>query len=320
MGVVVAASFRSRAGASPAVAPGLLARDGAQTTREAGSEPDHTPVCPAEAPEGRRPTLDVRAADARLRIAPEESGHPTFAAFVTLSLFAHLALYAGLNSWSPPPMSASGEEVITVEIVVGSNSAAGLAETPVPNEEENPVAGQVAKTEVPKEQPTTEVEPPKPAEPPPETAATEPPKPVEPPAESVARVEPKPDEEIAPTVRPDEPVVAPAKPETPAVPSSGIGHGRSAPNARYFGEIASHLARRKQYPLDARRRRQQGAGVVKFTIGPAGQVSAIELVRGTGFAALDREIEAMVRRAAPFPPPPGGVSVSFAAPVSFRIN
>ena len=137
---------------------------------------------------------------------------------------------------------------------------------------------------------------------------------------AMARVEPKPDETPAPVERREDPVVEPVRPEVPTVPSSGIGHGTSAPDAKYFGRIAAPLARRKQYPLEARSKRQQGTGTVKFTIDPAGQVSAIELVRGTGVAALDREIEAMVRRAAPFPPPPGGVSVSFAAPVSFRIN
>ena len=40
----------------------------------------------------------------------------------------------------------------------------------------------------------------------------------------------------------------------------------------------------------------------------------------TGIASLDQESQAMVRRASPFPPPPGGRSVSITAPVSFHLR
>jgi protein TonB len=274
----------------------IVPRGELRATRDIAAQ-DHEPA---------GPTLKVNAADARLTVATTRDRGPwTFAAFVALSLLAHLALYAGLNSRPAPTMASVDEEVISVEIVVGSNSAAGLAETAEPSPVENPVVAEATKPEEPKEQRAAEPQPPEQA-PESETA--------------MARVEPKPDDTPAPVERREDPVAEPVRPEVPTVPSSGIGHGTSAPDAKYFGRIAAHLARRKQYPLEARSKRQQGTGTVKFTIDPAGQVSAIELVRGTGVAALDREIEAMVRRAAPFPPPPGGVSVSFAAPVSFRIN
>jgi len=252
------------------------------------------------------PTLNLDTADARLAVpAAGGDNRGAFAAFFVLSLLAHVAIYATLNSRPAPTMASVGEEVISVEIVVGSNSAAGLAETAEPTQVENPVVTETAKPEEPKEQRVTETEPPQQA---PESEL------------AMARVEPKPEDTPVATERRDDPVAEPTPPQVPTVPSSGIGHGTSAPDAKYFGRIAAHLARRKQYPLEARSKRQQGTGTVKFTIDATGQVSAIELVRATGVAALDREIEAMVRRAAPFPPPPGGMSVSFAAPVSFRIN
>jgi periplasmic protein TonB len=256
--------------------------------------------------QARSPTLNLNAPDARLTVAaPDDGRHWTFAALVTLSLVAHLGLYAALNGQPAPSVASVGEEAISVEIVVGSNSAAGVAEMAEPTQVENPIAAEAAKPEEPKEQRAAETQAPEPA---PESEV------------AMARVEPRPEDAPVPVERRDDPVVEAIRPEIPTIPSSGIGHGTSAPNAKYLGRIAAHLARRKQYPLEARSKRQQGTGTVRFTIDAAGQVSSIELVRGTGFAALDREIEAMVRRAAPFPPPPDGVSVSFAAPVSFRIN
>jgi periplasmic protein TonB len=268
-------------------------------------EPHVAPCVKAQGEQPPCPTLNFNAADARLAIAPsDDGGHRAFAAFVMLSLLAHLTLYAALNSRPPPSMASIGEEVISIEIVVGSNSAAGLAETAEPTVVENPIAAEPTKPEEPKEQRAAETQTPEQA-PASETA--------------MARLEPEPEDTPAPTER-DDPVVEPVRPQVPTVPSSGIGHGTSAPDARYYGRIAAHLARRKQYPPEARSKRQQGTGTVKFTIDATGQVSAIHLIRRTGFPALDSEIEAMVRRAAPFPPPPGGASVSFAAPVSFRIN
>ena len=279
---------------------------GVVAAEPARGEPHDAHSSAAKDPPSHRPTLDFNAADVRLAVAAtRDGGHWSFAAFVALSMLAHAALYAALNSRSAPSVASAGEEAISVEIVVGSNSAAGVAETAEPTQVENPVAAEAPRPEEPKEQRAAETQPPEPA---PESEA------------AMARVEPKPEDTPAPVERRDDPVIEPTMPEVPTTPSSGTGHGTSAPDAKYFGRIAAHLARRKQYPSEARSKRQQGTGTVKFTIDAAGQVSAIELVRGTGFAALDREIEAMVRRAAPFPPPPGGVSVRFAAPVSFRIN
>jgi protein TonB len=49
-------------------------------------------------------------------------------------------------------------------------------------------------------------------------------------------------------------------------------------------------------------------------------VTRVSLVSGTGFASLDQEATAMVRRASPFPPPPDGRPLNFTAPVSFRVQ
>jgi len=84
--------------------------------------------------------------------------------------------------------------------------------------------------------------------------------------------------------------------------------------------VVAHLARHKQYPSTARSSGAQGTGSVTFSIDGNGRVTSVSVVRSTGASALDQELTAMVRRASPFPPPPGGQGRSFTAPVSFRIR
>ena len=88
-------------------------------------------------------------------------------------------------------------------------------------------------------------------------------------------------------------------------PASGVSRGRSSHDANYHGRVAAHLARHKQFPPDARRRGEQGSASVAFSIDLAGRVTTVSLTRSTGYPSLDREAQSMVRRASPFPPPPG---------------
>ena len=105
-----------------------------------------------------------------------------------------------------------------------------------------------------------------------------------------------------------------------AVAASGVGPGRSQPDTNYRGLVAAHLARHKQFPAEARSRGDQGSATVSFALDGSGRVTRVALVRGTGVASLDQEATAMVRRASPFPAPPGGRGMSFTVPVSFRIQ
>ena len=51
-----------------------------------------------------------------------------------------------------------------------------------------------------------------------------------------------------------------------------------------------------------------------------GRVTSARLVRGSGVGSIDQEVQAMVRRASPFPAPPDGRPRSFTVPVAFRLN
>jgi len=52
----------------------------------------------------------------------------------------------------------------------------------------------------------------------------------------------------------------------------------------------------------------------------SGGVTSVRLARSSGVGSIDQEVQAMVRRASPFPPPPGGRAQTFTVPVNFRLN
>jgi periplasmic protein TonB len=99
---------------------------------------------------------------------------------------------------------------------------------------------------------------------------------------------------------------------TPSTAASGVGVGRSSNDTNYRGVVWAHLARYKQTAAGS------GTAVVAFTVGGSGGVSGVRVTRSSGVASIDQEAAAMVRRASPFPPPPGGQSRSFDIPVTYR--
>lgn len=103
----------------------------------------------------------------------------------------------------------------------------------------------------------------------------------------------------------------------PAAATNASGRGAPRADPAYYGRVAAHLARYKQFPPEARNSHSQGAAAVTFTIDAAGRVTSVRLVRGTGVESLDREAQAMTRRASPFPPPPTGHPMTFTVPVNF---
>ena len=226
-----------------------------------------------------------------------------FGLILLFSLLVHSAFF-GFFRAEPEMMASAGEETITVEILVGANAAAGIADARSDMEAERQTALDPREEEATREKSVKQDTARQP-----ETAMVtteEPVPPVE--KEAVPIKETPPDPPPKPT------------PSTASAPAGSIGRGRMAGDANYQGLVAARLARFKRYPPEARRRREQGSALVSFTIDTTGRATSIRLVRGTGFAALDEEVQAMVKRASPFPPPPRGADMSFSAPVSFRLN
>jgi protein TonB len=105
-----------------------------------------------------------------------------------------------------------------------------------------------------------------------------------------------------------------AKASNPSTAANSVGVGRSSNDTNYRGIVWAHLARYKGSASGS------GTAIVAFTISGSGGVGGVRVTRSSGSPAVDQEAAAMVRRASPFPAPPGGGSRSFDIPVTYRAN
>jgi len=176
-------------------------------------------------------------------------------------------------------------------------------ETPTPPEFKEPKEKQEEKVVEAPPAPDPEIA--MPPEPPPEEGPIEhKPAPVQ---ATAAPVPTAPQSAPAPAERPAAPAVAPAPRPT------------SAAVARWERLLAAQLERHKRYPPQARGK--VGEARLAFSIDRTGRVLASRILHSSGSDALDREALALVRRAAPFPPPPAGLSddrLSFVVPIRYH--
>jgi protein TonB len=105
-----------------------------------------------------------------------------------------------------------------------------------------------------------------------------------------------------------------AKASNPSTAANSVGVGRSSNDTNYRGVVWAHLARYKGSASGS------GTAIVAFTISGSGSAGGVRVTRSSGSPAVDQEAAAMVRRASPFPAPPGGGSRSFDIPVTYRAN
>jgi len=155
-----------------------------------------------------------------------------------------------------------------------------------------------------------------------------PPKPekVEKPEEKIA-VPPAPAPAVAAVPPPEQ--VPPQPPEpTPVQPALATtapprAHESRAQIDAWYSKIAMRLERHKAYPRAARARGESGIVQLAFSIDREGHVMSSAIVKSSGYAALDQETMATVRRAQPFPVPPAGIdgaTFDFTVPVKFDIR
>jgi protein TonB len=267
-----------------------------------------------------------------------------------LLLVGSVAVHASMFVWfmqEPPPKASIGLEVIAVEMVLGAQADAGTANTPGQTAVESNYVPDIAPpddtrtelTEKPieeaKDEPKDIKEDPKPVvqeEAKPQFKAEAPPEPL---PEPELAVDPEPRKEPVVEAVNEKPKPVAKKPvkETgkakkqriaarndPSVAANSIGRGRSDDDRNYRGMVLAHLSRHKQFPAEARSRGEGGTASVSFTVSGSGAVTSVRLARSSGSSSLDREVQAMVRRASPFPPPPSGHSMSFTAPVNFNLR
>jgi len=111
-------------------------------------------------------------------------------------------------------------------------------------------------------------------------------------------------------------------------PESGdgdTGAGGGIPGAKrdYFALLSAWLERHKQYPSRAQRRGQEGTVYLRFVVDREGKVLSYRIERTSGHDLLDREVEKMIRRAAPLPAMPNQLAQSrleLVVPVSFYMR
>ena len=98
--------------------------------------------------------------------------------------------------------------------------------------------------------------------------------------------------------------------------ASGVGRQQAAGNAsaaNYPGRVRQQVSRMRQPRISTR-----GTATVAFTVAANGTLASLGLARASGVARIDREAIDLIRRAAPFPPPPPGAQTSFTVPISWR--
>lgn len=247
--------------------------------------------------------------DGGLHFAPDEGARPShepsrfrktlyWAGLIGGVLMMHSAVVLAFMGHTRPQASV-GLESISVEIVLGAQTAAGLASAP-------------SESEAAASEPESEPTPPEPEvmEKSPET-----PQPV---VEAEALKRSKPVEKPRPQKTQPKKQAAMTSPASTA--SSGIGQGRSSVDSNYLGLVAAHLARHKRFPPEASATGSTGVATITFSIDGQGNFIFAQLAQSSGVASLDAETQEMVRRASPFPPPPSGQETSFTVPVNFSLK
>ncbi|MBB6122400.1 energy transducer TonB [Sphingobium subterraneum] len=93
--------------------------------------------------------------------------------------------------------------------------------------------------------------------------------------------------------------------------------------ADYFSLISAHLNRRKTYPTEAKKARQEGVVTVRFTVARDGSVSNISLRRGSGHELLDTATLQLLQRVAPLPRMPASMqrdSITLSLPIDYSLR
>jgi periplasmic protein TonB len=126
---------------------------------------------------------------------------------------------------------------------------------------------------------------------------------------------------IVPTVKPPPKVV----PQTNPSPRTTVHEEASAPriDPSWQSLLLKHLQEYKNYPLEARRRGEQGVVLLSFTIDRNGHVTSRHIVKSSGYPDLDAEVLALVDRAQPmpaFPPSMTEKELTLTVPIRFSLR
>ena len=99
---------------------------------------------------------------------------------------------------------------------------------------------------------------------------------------------------------------------------SGTGNGIAPSVHPGFQYLRKIIAEKIAYPFFARELNQQGHLFVSFLIREDGNVADVKIVKSSGYALLDRNAVATVKKSAPFPKPP--YSTEIVVPVAYSLQ
>jgi len=91
----------------------------------------------------------------------------------------------------------------------------------------------------------------------------------------------------------------------------------------YLSLVSAHLNRKKHYPAEAKKARQQGIVTVRFTVDRDGNVSGVSIKRSSGHDILDRATLDLLARVAPLPRMPKSIardSIIVSLPIDYSLR
>lgn len=179
----------------------------------------------------------------------------------------------------------------------------------------------------------TELEPPREIVPPP-PAPVKPEAPrllastASPPPKSLAAIAPAAEAKPDPAPVPPQVAGVGGRSGTRSAPDAGSGEsvtggGQPGADPGYLAILSAWLEQHKEYPRRAQLRRQEGTATLRFVIDRKGRVLSFEIVKSSGYPALDREVKAMIQRASPVPAMPDNMQqaeLELVVPVAFKLR
>ncbi len=120
-----------------------------------------------------------------------------------------------------------------------------------------------------------------------------------------------------------QPVIAQTAAVSAAAPAPGDDKRAKQQEVDYFALISAHLNRRKVYPVEARKARQQGVVTVRFTVDRAGAVSDVSIKRSSQHAILDAATLDLMQRVAPLPRMPASMQrdrITVSLPIDYSLR
>jgi TonB family C-terminal domain len=88
---------------------------------------------------------------------------------------------------------------------------------------------------------------------------------------------------------------------------------------QYYATVRKIIESKKRYPEEAKRREEEGAVLVKFTIDEDGNVKDVSLVRSSDSRILDKETLRLLN-SLKFPPPPEGKPMTLNLEIEYKLN